>query len=90
MMGVFGLIIASLINLFLQSSGLQWALSVICVIVFAGLTAWNTQSIKEMYFAADGYEVAQKKSISGALSLYLNFINMFQAILMLTGSQRNN
>ena len=89
MMGVFGLIIASLINLFLQSSGLQWALSVICVIVFAGLTAWNTQSIKEMYFAADGYEVAQKKSISGALSLYLNFINMFQAILMLTGSQRN-
>src|SRR5208283_3051593 len=86
MMGVFGLIIASLINLFLQISGLQWELSVICVIVFAGLTAWNTQSIKEMYFAADGYEVAQKKSISGALSLYLNFINMFQAILMLTGS----
>ncbi len=60
------------------------------MVIFAGLTAWDTQSIKEMYFAGDGYEMAQKKSIYGALSLYLDFINMFQAILMLTGSQRNN
>jgi FtsH-binding integral membrane protein len=90
MMGVIGLIIASLLNLFLHSSGLQFAISAICVIVFAGLTAWDTQSIKEMYFAGDSYEVAQKKSIHGALRLYLDFINMFQAILMLTGSQRNN
>ncbi len=89
-MGLIGLVVASLLNLFLQSSGFQWALSVICVIVFAGLTAWNTQSIKEMYFAGDGYEMTQKKSINGALSLYLDFINMFQAILMLTGSNRNN
>jgi FtsH-binding integral membrane protein len=90
MMGVVGLIIASLINMFLHSTGLQFALSVICVIVFAGLTAWDTQSIKEMYFDGDSYEMVHKKSIHGALRLYLDFINMFQAILMLTGSQRNN
>jgi FtsH-binding integral membrane protein len=90
MMGVIGLIIASLINLFLQSTGLQFALSVLCVIIFAGLTAWDTQSIKGMYYAGDGYEMIQKKSIHGALRLYLDFINMFQAILMLTGSNRNN
>jgi FtsH-binding integral membrane protein len=90
MMGVIGLIIASLLNLFLQSSGLQWGLSVLCVIIFAGLTAWDTQSIKEMYYSGDTYEMAQKKSIHGALRLYLDFINMFQAILMLTGSNRNN
>jgi FtsH-binding integral membrane protein len=90
MMGVVGLVIASLINLFLQSTGLQFALSVICVLVFAGLTAWDTQSIKNGYFAGDSYELVQKKSIHGALRLYLDFINMFQAILMLTGSSRNN
>ncbi len=90
MMGVIGLIVASLINLFLQSTGLQFALSVICVLVFAGLTAWDTQSIKAMYAGGDTYEMTHKKSIHGALRLYLDFINMFQAILMLTGSQRNN
>ena len=90
MMGVIGLIIASLLNLFLQSTGLQWAISVLCVIVFAGLTAWDTQSIKAMYYAGDSYEMVHKKSIHGALRLYLDFINMFQAILMLTGSQRNS
>ena len=90
MMGVIGLIIASLLNMFLQSSGLQFGLSILCVIIFAGLTAWDTQSIKGMYYAGDGYEMTQKKSIHGALRLYLDFINMFQAILMLTGSQRNN
>lgn len=89
-MGLFGLIIASVVNLFLQSSGLQWALSIVSIGVFAGLTAWDTQSIKENYFAGDGYEMAQKKSIHGALRLYLDFINMFQAILYLTGSSRNN
>jgi FtsH-binding integral membrane protein len=90
MMGVIGLVIASLLNLFLQSTGLQFALSVICVLVFAGLTAWDTQAIKGMYYGGDSYEMVQKKSIHGALRLYLDFINMFQAILMLTGSQRNN
>jgi FtsH-binding integral membrane protein len=91
MMGVVGLIIASLLNVFLlHSSGLQFGLSILCVVIFAGLTAWDTQSIKEMYFSGDTYEMAHKKSINGALRLYLDFINMFQAILMLTGSQRNS
>jgi len=90
MMGVIGLVIAGLINLFLQSTGLQFALSVLCVFVFAGLTAWDTQSIKAMYYGGDSYEMTHKKSIHGALRLYLDFINMFQAILMLTGSQRSN
>ena len=91
MMGVVGLIIAGVLNVFLlHSTGLQLALSILCVVIFAGLTAWDTQSIKEMYFAGDSYEVVHKKSIHGALRLYLDFINMFQALLMLTGSQRNN
>ncbi len=90
MMGVIGLIIASLLNLFLQSSGLQFGLSILCVVIFAGLTAWDTQSIKDGYSSGDGYETVQKQSIHGALRLYLDFINMFQAILMLTGSSRNN
>jgi FtsH-binding integral membrane protein len=91
MMGVVGLIVASLLNVFLlHSTGLQFGLSILCVVIFAGLTAWDTQAIKEMYFSGDTYELAQKKSINGALRLYLDFINMFQAILMLTGSQRNS
>jgi hypothetical protein len=87
-MGVWGLVIAGLVNLFLQSSGLQFALSIIAVLVFSGLTAWDTQSIKDMYYEGDGYEVATKKSVFGALSLYLDFINMFQSLLFLFG-QRN-
>jgi uncharacterized protein len=91
MMGVVGLIVASLLNVFLlHSTGLQFALSILCVIIFAGLTAWDTQAIKAMYYAGDSYEVVHKKSIHGALRLYLDFINMFQAIRMLTGSQRSN
>jgi FtsH-binding integral membrane protein len=88
-MGLFGLIIASLVNLFLASSALQFAISVIGVLVFAGLTAWDTQRLKEMYIYGnmDG-ETASKASIFGALSLYLNFINMFQMLLSLFG-QRN-
>ncbi len=88
-MGVWGLVIAGLVNLFLQSSGLQFALSIIAVLVFAGLTAWDTQRIKDMYYESDGYEVAQKKSIFGALSLYLDFINMFQSLLYLFGDRNN-
>ena len=90
MMGVVGLIVASLLNLFLHSSGLQFGISLLAVVIFAGLTAWDTQSIKEMYYEGDGYEAVQKKSIFGALRLYLDFINMFQAILYLTGSNRND
>jgi len=89
-MGLWGLVIASVVNLFLQSTGLQWALSSLSIGVFSGLTAWDTQAIKEQYYAGDGYEVAQKKSIFGALRLYLDFINIFTALLQLTGSSRSN
>ncbi|MGH6794698.1 MAG: Bax inhibitor-1/YccA family protein, partial [Methylocella sp.] len=86
-MGLFGLVIAMLVNLFLQSSGFQLALSLLSVVIFSGLTAWDTQAIKEMYYASDDYEVATKKSVYGALRLYLDFINIFLALLRLTGSQ---
>ena len=76
--------------MFLQSTGLQWALSIVGIVIFAGLTAWDTQSIKESYYAGDGYEVAEKKAIYGALRLYLDFINMFQLLLMLFGGRRNS
>jgi uncharacterized protein len=87
-MGLFGLIIASLVNLFLASSALAFAVSVIGVLIFAGLTAWDTQRLKEMYVYGnmDG-ETASKASIFGALSLYLNFINMFQMLLSLFGTR---
>jgi FtsH-binding integral membrane protein len=88
-MGLFGLIIASVVNLFLQSSGLQWALSVLSILIFSGLTAWDTQSIKEMYLENDHHEVMTKKSINGALMLYLDFINIFQSLLSLTGSRND-
>ena len=89
MMGLWGLIIASLVNVFLHSSGLQWALSIISVAIFSGLTAWDTQAIKEMYVASDGHEAAAKKSIFGALKLYLDFINLFQSLLYLMGNRNN-
>jgi FtsH-binding integral membrane protein len=80
-MGLVGLVVAMLLNLFLQSSALQFALSIIGVLVFAGLTAWDTQAIKEMYYEGDHPDIAVKKSINGALKLYLDFINMFQLLL---------
>jgi FtsH-binding integral membrane protein len=87
-MGLFGLIIASLVNMFLKSSGLDWALSVIGILIFAGLTAWDTQKIKEMYSAMDDGTVAGRKAVMGALSLYLDFINMFLMMLRLFGDRR--
>ena len=87
-MGLFGIIIASLVNLFLKSSGLDWAISVIGVGVFAGLTAWDTQRIKEMYDANDDGTVSGRKAIMGALSLYLDFINLFMMLLRLVGDRR--
>jgi len=86
-MGLIGLIIASIVNIFLGSSALSFAISVITVLVFAGFTAWDTQTIKEMYFVNDDYETATKKSVFGALQLYLDFINIFTAMLNLTGSR---
>ena len=88
-MGLFGLIIASVVNIFLHSTGLQWALSVLGIGIFAGLTAWDTQAIKESYYAGGVGEAAEKKSIFGALTLYLDFINMFQFLLMMFGDRRN-
>jgi FtsH-binding integral membrane protein len=88
-MGLIGLVIASLVNVFVQSSAFQFGLSFLAVLIFAGLTAWDTQSIKSMYYAGDTHEVATKKSVNGALMLYLDFINIFTALLQLTG-QRNN
>jgi uncharacterized protein len=87
-MGLFGLIIASLVNIFLKSSGLDWALSVIGVLIFAGLTAWDTQKIKEFYDPQDDGTIAGRKAIMGALSLYLDFINMFMMLLRLFGDRR--
>ena len=87
-MGLFGLIIASLVNIFVASSALQFAISVIGVLIFAGLTAYDTQKLKEMYLYG-GYdgEAAAKASIFGALTLYLDFINMFQFLLALMGNR---
>ncbi|MEM9221016.1 MAG: Bax inhibitor-1/YccA family protein [Pseudomonadota bacterium] len=86
-MGLIGIIIAALVNLFLQSSALQFAISVIGVLVFAGLTAYDTQRIKEMYYVGDDGTTAGKKAVMGALSLYLNFINMFLMLLSLFGNR---
>lgn len=88
-MGLFGLIIASLVNIFLQSSGLGWAISILGVVIFAGLTAWDTQKIKEMYYEADSAEVAGRKAIMGALTLYLDFVNLFLFLLRFLGNSRN-
>jgi uncharacterized protein len=88
-MGLIGVVIASLVNIFLGSVGLQFAISVIGVIVFTGLTAWDTQSIKEMYWEGDGSVVAGKKAIMGALRLYLDFINLFLMLMQLMGQRRN-
>lgn len=87
-MGLVGVVIASLVNLFLQSSAMTFAISVIGVLVFAGLTAYDTQKIKEMYLEADDSETMGKKVIMGALSLYLDFINLFLMLLRLFGSSR--
>ena len=87
-MGLFGIIIASVVNLFLKSSGLDWAISVIGVGVFAGLTAYDTQRIKEMYDVNDDGTVAGRKAVMGALSLYLDFINLFLMLLRLVGDRR--
>ena len=91
-MGLWGLVIAGLVNLFLHSSALQFGLSILSVFIFAGLTAWDTQQIKDGYYQSVGYgpEVAQKQSVFGALSLYLDFINMFQSLLYLFGDRNND
>ncbi len=86
-MGLIGIIIASVVNIFLQSSALHFVISVIGVLVFVGLTAYDTQRIKAIYNELDGSEVAGKKAIMGALTLYLDFINLFIMLLSLFGNR---
>ena len=87
-MGLFGIIVASLVNVFLASTPLQWIISVLGVVIFSGLTAWDTQRLKSeyLYGAMDG-EVAERSAIMGALSLYLDFINLFTLLLQLLGQR---
>ena len=87
-MGVVGLFIAMLINLFLRSPAMDLAISAIGVLLFAGLTAYDTQKIKEMYYEADDSTVAGRKAIMGALTLYLDFINLFMFLLQFMGNRK--
>jgi FtsH-binding integral membrane protein len=87
-MGLIGLVIAMVVNMFLASSAMAFAISVIGVLLFTGLTAYDTQKIKEMYLVSDDGEIARKKSIMGALTLYLDFINLFLFLLQFMGNRR--
>ncbi len=87
-MGLFGLILAMIVNMFLQSSGLEFAISAIGVLIFAGLTAWDTQKIKEMYDANDDSTSMGRKTVMGALTLYLDFIKLFLFMLRFLGDRR--
>jgi uncharacterized protein len=87
-MGLIGIVIASLVNLLLGSDLLQFAISVIGIVVFLGLTAADTQAIKSQYDESGGIDSNQKLGVLGALSLYLSFINLFQLLLYFTGQQR--
>jgi FtsH-binding integral membrane protein len=87
-MGLVGVVLASLVNLFVASGALQFAVSVIGVIVFTGLTAWDTQRIRDLYLAGEPGDVLAKQALMGALALYLDFINLFVLLLQLTGTRR--
>jgi FtsH-binding integral membrane protein len=89
MMGLIGIIIASLVNIFIGSTALQFAISVIGVLVFVGLTAYDTQRIKEIYMETDDQQTMGKKALMGALSLYLDFINLFMMLMQLFGQRRD-
>ena len=87
-MGVWGLIIASLVNIFFKSPGLSYAISVLTVLAFTVLTAYDTQKIRQMYMAGDMSDTLTRKAIAGALALYMDFINMFLSLLHLFGERR--
>lgn len=87
-MGLIGLLIASVVNIFLASTMMHWVISAAGVLIFAGLTAYDTQKIKEMYYEADSSEVASKKAVMGALTLYMDFINLFIMLLRFFGDRR--
>ena len=86
-MGLFGIMIASIVNIFLGSTGLQWAISILGVLIFSGLTAYDTQNIKAMYYEGNAPEMAEKLAIYGALQLYMDFLGMFQMLLSLLGDR---
>jgi len=88
MMGLFGIIIASIVNIFMQSTMMYFVISIIGVLIFVGLTAYDTQKIKNMYLASDTGEIMGKKAVMGALTLYLDFINLFIMLLRLFGQRR--
>jgi FtsH-binding integral membrane protein len=93
MMGLFGILLAMIVNMFLHSAPVQFAISIIGVVVFTGLTAWDTQRIKVSYLNyayADGPQEAGKRSVYDALNLYLNFINLFMMLLQLTGNRNSS
>lgn len=87
MMGLFGIIIAMIVNMFMASSALGFAISILGVLIFTGLTAYDTQKIKTMYYEGDSSETMGKKAIMGALTLYLDFINLFLMLLRLLGNR---
>ena len=88
MMGLIGIIIASIVNIFMKSGMMYFVISVLGVLIFVGLTAYDTQKIKNMYLASDGSEMSGKKAVMGALTLYLDFINLFIMLLSLFGQRR--
>jgi len=92
-MGLFGIIIGSVVNMFIGSSGMQFIISILGVLIFTGLTAYDTQRIKSSYYqsaSASGMDDTAKRSVYDALSLYLNFINLFMMLLQLTGNRSSN
>ena len=88
MMGLFGIIIASIVNIFMKSNMMYFVISILGVLIFVGLTAYDTQKIKNMYLASDDTEISGKKAVMGALTLYLDFINLFIMLLRLFGQRR--
>jgi len=88
MMGLFGIIIASIVNMFMKSTMMYYVISILGVLIFVGLTAYDTQKIKNMYLASDSGEIIGKKAVMGALTLYLDFINLFIMLLRLFGQRR--
>ncbi len=87
-MGLWGVIIASIVNIFLKSPAMYYVLSYISVVIFVGLTAYDTQKIRSIYMASDNEDVLTRKAVSGALELYLDFINLFLSLLRIMGNRR--
>ena len=88
MMGLIGIIIASIVNIFMKSTMMYFVISILGVLIFVGLTAYDTQKIKNMYLVSDSGEIMGKKAVMGALTLYLDFINLFLMLLRLFGQRR--